>query len=607
MEEKYLGEELSFFPKPYPDEDFRSLIYRYHIRSGNTSFGQSKLELFDLTSFKNRQIPTNINHLVNKLESLSNEIVNDFLQEHTFLPLIYPFLSKERIHSIMSDIKEGKRNKTFNVGNLLRNKGQKIISDKIRYCTLCLESDYIQFGEAYAHLIHQLEFLDFCPTHKNKLIIECPVCQINLCNNDKSKLITSPNCFNGHDLTHTNINSSADFKADFVANVVYILNKKMSVSKENITEKFHFLLRDNGYITNDGKVRTSKLVNDIIKKYGEESIEKIGLSINYLSSRDVLFGFFHQNSTQCYQLYILLMMFFKDNTKEFFEMDIVDESFNIRESGPWPCINVFCKYYGENNIYLFKRTFSRKNYNSIILECDCCGVRYTRIWDKNNKGKQHDREMMIRFGWLLEQSIFEEYSNETSFVAIARRANVSVERVRSVIKKRTQEEIYRSNREISASVELDEKKLISCSINEDNKFKNNISVNTQNKICWETVDMDLANKIKTIAQNTYNNPPSKRIIKLTLVNKLSGIDRSRLRRNMDFTRNNLPVTNATIEKYIEPIEEYQIRKLDDKIHRLKNKGCKNITLRSLISDSGLYKNCSKEVIEFINNRLSTLN
>ena len=37
---------ISFFPMPYPDELWYSVICRYHIRSGNPSFKYSIRELY---------------------------------------------------------------------------------------------------------------------------------------------------------------------------------------------------------------------------------------------------------------------------------------------------------------------------------------------------------------------------------------------------------------------------------------------------------------------------------------------------------------------------------------------------------------------------------
>ena len=60
-----MGEMLPFFPAPYPDEDFRSIVYRYHIRSKNVNLMNTKQELFNIKSLKNNHFPRNYNYLRN--------------------------------------------------------------------------------------------------------------------------------------------------------------------------------------------------------------------------------------------------------------------------------------------------------------------------------------------------------------------------------------------------------------------------------------------------------------------------------------------------------------------------------------------------------------
>jgi len=62
---------LVYFPKPYPEEDFRSIIYRYHIRTGKLQFEETNKELFNVSSRRNIYFHHNIGELI----SLLNQII----------------------------------------------------------------------------------------------------------------------------------------------------------------------------------------------------------------------------------------------------------------------------------------------------------------------------------------------------------------------------------------------------------------------------------------------------------------------------------------------------------------------------------------------------
>ncbi len=81
---------LHFFPIPYPDELFYSVVCRYHVRSGNRNFRQTQLDLFETTGAKQYYLglPNNLATLINKLPLGSNLTLNQIWSKHTFFPLL---------------------------------------------------------------------------------------------------------------------------------------------------------------------------------------------------------------------------------------------------------------------------------------------------------------------------------------------------------------------------------------------------------------------------------------------------------------------------------------------------------------------------------------
>lgn len=95
------------FPEPFPDEDFRSIVFRYHLRSANKEFNESRLELFGTQSYKLPLFPKNLNHLVNKLPKGHRFSINGLLFDHTWFGLYKVFLSADRQMRVFSNIRYG--------------------------------------------------------------------------------------------------------------------------------------------------------------------------------------------------------------------------------------------------------------------------------------------------------------------------------------------------------------------------------------------------------------------------------------------------------------------------------------------------------------------
>lgn len=90
---------LSFFPIPYLDELLYSVLCRYHLRSGNRSFRQTKLDLFKTAGNKQYYLglPNNLATLVHQLPFGSNLTLNQLLQEHTLFPYYRTFLTNREV------------------------------------------------------------------------------------------------------------------------------------------------------------------------------------------------------------------------------------------------------------------------------------------------------------------------------------------------------------------------------------------------------------------------------------------------------------------------------------------------------------------------------
>lgn len=148
---------LLTFPEPLPDEDFRSLVFRYHIRSGNSEIMQSKHDLFGVHSYKHTFFPKHLQVLLNRLPVGHSFTLEQILYDYTWYGLYRAFFTEERHNVMLNAIMDSSADHRNPKGQPATT-SNTIISGEIKYCTLCAISDYKQYGEIYLHQRHQISF-----------------------------------------------------------------------------------------------------------------------------------------------------------------------------------------------------------------------------------------------------------------------------------------------------------------------------------------------------------------------------------------------------------------------------------------------------------------
>ena len=100
---------LSFFPIPYPDELLYSVMCRYHVRSGNRSFQQTQVDLFNRGEVKQYYLglPNNLATLVHQLPFGSSLTLNQLLEKHTLFFYYRTFLTNREVKRLR-ELMEGK-------------------------------------------------------------------------------------------------------------------------------------------------------------------------------------------------------------------------------------------------------------------------------------------------------------------------------------------------------------------------------------------------------------------------------------------------------------------------------------------------------------------
>ena len=158
---------LHYFPTPYPDELWYSVIARYHTHSGALSWQATMKALFgnardaDVGSF----FPNGSIHKI--LEQLPPCFLSaqEAALQHTLLPFLMRFQPADRKAAIME---------AFLAGEDMRPRYLRATRDikprSMRYCPVCVQEDTQTYGEPYWHREHQIGLMPLCPRHRCRLL-----------------------------------------------------------------------------------------------------------------------------------------------------------------------------------------------------------------------------------------------------------------------------------------------------------------------------------------------------------------------------------------------------------------------------------------------------
>ena len=153
---------IPFFPAPYPDELWYSVICRYHIRSGNPSVKYSIRELYGANHIN---VPVELcGALSSLLEAIPAKALTakDIIMQHTLYPYYTRFFSNNRKKSAYMLALNGNRHAGQHIGIY---QSSSMDARRLRYCPQCFDEDIVTYGEPYWHRLHQIPGIAVCPRH----------------------------------------------------------------------------------------------------------------------------------------------------------------------------------------------------------------------------------------------------------------------------------------------------------------------------------------------------------------------------------------------------------------------------------------------------------
>lgn len=627
---------LVFFPQPHLDEDFRSIIYRYHLMSPNQVFLNTKEELFELRSYKNPIFPTNLIKLYEKLPNRHPFESDYFINNHTWARLVSCFLTKAnqknenefiRIHS------GNYKNNVLNVTNLF--------SKQVKYCPRCLYEDYEKYGECYVHRAHQFHFMTCCHLHRAELIDYCSDCKSPLSKEYAETLLSKPqcpSCSNAINVNKEHVESSIyDYQNSLLGDLYTFNSLSDIIHAEYIQSKIMMKMWEINLIHYGGRFLRIELLKKIVESHGPELLEVTGLDAGTLLSKHFAARFLQPYHMRAHILfYILLIRYLFGSIAIFLNYEYPIANPIPFGNGPWECLNPICTQNGKKTIQKCDRKMKISGGISITttFQCAVCGFTYSKRWMRGRR--EPSKPLIVSMGHLWYGRVETMYLEGFSTYQIRKETGFSETAINNCIRKlkKSSYTLSKSNpalispntvhaiEEMAATTHDATKEsyrstlLQTSQINQSNKrvFLSRMHPREYKWICrndsaWmdehfprkrafkpkidlKSFDDILSQKIRTIAAELKEDS-NFQIRKYTILNRLSPLENSRLH---SFNEDRLPASHKALIESIEELDSYLIRILERVATNLRGKsGYQNISYDTLISYSKLYDSCSPEL------------
>lgn len=381
-----------FFPTPYPDECYYSILCRYFVHSGSTSNRVTISELFGnkKSLLGSLFFPVRmdcVEHWVPPESGITRSII---AEKHTMYPYIFLTCNSDFRERMKCVIDGGKNESNIYTSGII--KIGRLLPEFLRYCPVCSYEDEVKYGEAYWHRTHQLPGMLYCMKHYVGLI-ESNVSHKKMRGTfhaaSESVFLTQPDPGLQDDL--------APFKNIFLKigrESEWLLNHGMEIdSQYNVNEKYRWLLREKGIASTQGAVDYGALVTSFNTYWGKEFLD-----ILYEKSNDTKEWILYHNKLRISHFkplhHILLMCFLKGSVKGFLDSTYFINPFG---NGPWPCKNPVCQQHMVENTEVRYLNGKATGY----FYCSHCGMTYKSI-----KRREKDvSEVIVEYGALWEQNL----------------------------------------------------------------------------------------------------------------------------------------------------------------------------------------------------------
>ncbi|MEB4783722.1 TnsD family Tn7-like transposition protein [Paenibacillus jamilae] len=579
--------KLSFFPMPYPDELFYSVLARYHLLSGNSGYKSTTFELFNTyNAAAIVDLNSHLNTLVQKIPSKSSLTEDEIIAKHTLFPFYAPFLPKERSEKVIECMKSSRGGSVHNRVGIVSSNVKT--PSHLRFCSACLEEDLKVYGESYWRRMHQIPGLLICQKHHEVLSNSEVI--INRLGKREYILATRKICTNVGtiELSHR-IREQMVSLANRVKQVIE--GKYESKDRTFFSKRYADILKSKKLMT-EGK---NMLREEIYRKFNEfYEAEFLSLTQSTLDNEDWVTNIVRSTKSSDHPIRHLIFIGFLQT--DFEEIMSDKKLYAPFGEGFWPCLNPAANHFKQKVIETVLITRCIRTKKTLGTFKCTCGFYYQSYAPNNESLDIYKADKIIRYGETWEEKLRELVDMGRSLSIIARELNTAPYILKKLAYKLNLDVSWRTARKDRKKMSFKEKQLKYRKLWIDNmkinpKLKRSdigkiyngayywLLANDRewldsilpaekltNKIFsdWNQRDIELLDKVERIIMeiNTSDQPVRRSIPEVS----------RRLGMNPDIFYKHIrkmPRLNEFINNAKESMEEFQLRKLHWAFHQLR--------------------------------------
>jgi hypothetical protein len=374
--------------------------YGNKISAAEDFFGKGKSAIVDL--------PGPVNHLIASLPPGHLYTVDELIDKNTALPFYTLFLPPERDQLCRESLANGEIER---VHERLGSKVAGIPSPShIRFCPTCVVEDRQEHGETYWHRAHQLTGIEVCPIHDCFLEPSTVVWQ---------KKALRPYC--AEDVVADvpprplNMADACDvMRLKIAREAVWLLSEwRTPTGLQVLRHRYHNRLLERGYAYYNGRVRTTKLLQEFESFYSQAFLASLWSPIES-ETNNWLLRLVRRGRVLAVQhplRHILLMIFLGLTAEELFTSFKEYRPFG---DGPWPCFNAASDHYMEARVTRCRVTDSltkgKAGKPQGEFACDC-GYIYIRTGPDAEEKDRFRKDLVLAYGTLWDERLRRYWNN----------------------------------------------------------------------------------------------------------------------------------------------------------------------------------------------------
>jgi hypothetical protein len=628
--EKKIGVKVMiFFPNLYKDELLFSVLARSYQYSGDENKKHFIYDLFDSsTTCASTIFPANIEKLCENLPFPNAYSSNYFINNHTLLPYYSPFMTNDRENKLRLIMKKEDGTKIFmNSGRAASTvKNEK----KLKYCLLCVDEERETKGESYWHRTHQIEGVKVCPIHKTWLIeSSTPFTE----RKHKHEFISLEDSIRNSDLISIDTNLEIEFEHFlYVAEQTdYLLNNSIKpLGLENLRNFYISKLNEQQLVTLEGRVRWKQLIPKFNEYYGKQLLDTLESFIHPDGIDTWLHKLLRKPRVGCHPLRHILFLGFLGETISSMVNQIDSISYKPFGDGPWICLNKASEHYQKP---ILNSCVISRDYKTGLpigtFSCSCGFIFSRRGPDKTNEDR-YKIGRIKEFGRVWEDKLAELEQKKLSLRKMAKLLGVDPKTIKRKLIRRVDQQInitpndntikiknYRREWAILLKNNVDktitELRAISPKLytwlyrNDGEWLKDNYPSSEQRnkplnglvRVDWKKRDEEIAMKVESIVYTI-----------LSEKNNLTRVTKNEIGRRLGklawFLKylDQLPKTLVIVNKSIETVEQFQIRRIKNVVGELRKTNA-SIKEWKVIRAAGLKKEFAQSLKEVITNELNS--